>query len=72
MRRFKEQHESYPADLDRVVALGGGHGLGRVMSALAPLGSRLTGIVTTTDNGGSTGRIRRSEGGIAGRHAQLH
>ena len=53
------------ADLDRVVALGGGHGLGRVMSSLAPLGSRLTGIVTTTDNGGSTGRIRRSEGGIA-------
>lgn len=53
------------ADLDRVVALGGGHGLGRVMSALSSLGSRLTGIVTTTDNGGSTGRIRRSEGGIA-------
>jgi uncharacterized cofD-like protein len=53
------------ADLDRVVALGGGHGLGRVMSSLSSLGSRLTGIVTTTDNGGSTGRIRRSEGGIA-------
>ncbi|AXF76313.1 uridine diphosphate-N-acetylglucosamine-binding protein YvcK [Erwinia tracheiphila] len=53
------------ADLDRVVALGGGHGLGRIMSALSSLGSRLTGIVTTTDNGGSTGRIRRSEGGIA-------
>src|SRR5476649_1797341 len=53
------------ADLDRVVALGGGHGLGRVMSALSTLGSRLTGIDTTTDNGGSTGRIRSSEGGIA-------
>ncbi|MFZ4834790.1 uridine diphosphate-N-acetylglucosamine-binding protein YvcK [Rouxiella sp. Mn2063] len=53
------------ADLDRVVALGGGHGLGRVMSSLSSLGSRLTGVVTTTDNGGSTGRIRRSEGGIA-------
>ncbi len=53
------------ADLDRVVSLGGGHGLGRVMSSLSSLGSRLTGIVTTTDNGGSTGRIRRSEGGIA-------
>ncbi|MDC9582747.1 uridine diphosphate-N-acetylglucosamine-binding protein YvcK [Xenorhabdus sp. PR6a] len=53
------------ADLDRVVALGGGHGLGRVMSSLSSLGARLTGIVTTTDNGGSTGRIRRSEGGIA-------
>lgn len=58
-------HNRTLADLDRVVALGGGHGLGRVMSALASLGSRLTGIVTTTDNGGSTGRIRRSEGGIA-------
>ncbi len=53
------------SDLDRVVALGGGHGLGRVMSSLAFLGPRLTGIVTTTDNGGSTGRIRRAEGGIA-------
>ncbi|CDH04777.1 putative phosphatase/sulfatase with NAD(P)-binding domain [Xenorhabdus bovienii str. oregonense] len=52
-------------DLDRVVALGGGHGLGRVMSSLSSLGARLTGIVTTTDNGGSTGRIRRAEGGIA-------
>ncbi len=28
------------ADLDRVVALGGGHGLGRVMSSLSSLGSR--------------------------------
>ncbi len=35
------------------------------MSSLGSLGSRLTGIVTTTDNGGSTGRIRRAEGGIA-------
>lgn len=35
------------------------------LSSLSSLGSRLTGIVTTTDNGGSTGRIRRSEGGIA-------
>lgn len=52
-------------DLDRVVAIGGGHGLGRVMSSLAILASRLTGIVTTTDNGGSTGRLRQSEGGIA-------
>lgn len=52
-------------DLKHIVALGGGHGLGRVMSALSFLGPRLTGIVTTTDNGGSTGRIRLSEGGIA-------
>ena len=35
-------------DFDRVVAIGGGHGMGRVLSSLSFLGSRLTGIVTTT------------------------
>lgn len=49
----------------RIVAIGGGHGLGRVMSALSFLQERLAGIVTTTDNGGSTGRIRSQHGGIA-------
>ncbi|MGF1741607.1 uridine diphosphate-N-acetylglucosamine-binding protein YvcK [Vibrio profundum] len=49
----------------KVVAIGGGHGLGRVLSALKDFGSNATGIVTTTDNGGSTGRIRDSLGGIA-------
>lgn len=48
-----------------VVALGGGHGLGRVLSSLAFLKEQLTGIVATTDNGGSTGRIRSQHGGIA-------
>ncbi len=48
-----------------VVALGGGHGLGRVLAALSFLGPKLTGIVTTTDNGGSTGRIRQDETTIA-------
>ena len=43
-----------------VVAIGGGHGLGRVLSTLSFLESRLTCIVTTTDNGGSTGRLRAS------------
>lgn len=51
--------------LENVVALGGGHGLGRVLSSLAFLRERLTGIVATTDNGGSTGRIRSQHGGIA-------
>ncbi|WDI78793.1 uridine diphosphate-N-acetylglucosamine-binding protein YvcK [Candidatus Purcelliella pentastirinorum] len=55
----------YLKSLNRVVALGGGHGLGRVMVSLSHLGSRLTGIVVTSDNGGSSGRIRQSEGGIA-------
>ncbi|MFQ2271247.1 gluconeogenesis factor YvcK family protein [Aeromonas enteropelogenes] len=52
-------------DFDRVVAIGGGHGMGRVLSALSFLGQRLTGIVTTTDDGGSTGRLRKSQDCIA-------
>lgn len=58
-------HHSTLNRLTHIVAIGGGHGLGRVMSALNFLGPRLTGIVTTTDNGGSTGRIRSQQGGIA-------
>ncbi len=53
-------HRSY-----KVVAIGGGHGLGRVLAALKSFGENATGIVTTTDNGGSTGRIRNCQGGIA-------
>ncbi|QYK03085.1 uridine diphosphate-N-acetylglucosamine-binding protein YvcK [Shewanella psychrotolerans] len=48
-----------------VVAIGGGHGLGRVLSSLSFLGPRLTGIVATTDNGGSTGRLRQEQDCIA-------
>lgn len=49
----------------KVIAIGGGHGLGRMLAALKVFGSNATGIVTTTDNGGSTGRIRHCQGGIA-------
>jgi uncharacterized cofD-like protein len=48
-----------------IVAIGGGHGLGRVLSTLSFLGNQLTGIVTTTDNGGSTGRLRKRSSSIA-------
>jgi len=48
-----------------VVAFGGGTGLGRLMSALSFLGDRLVGVVTTTDDGGSTGRLRSAAGCIA-------
>lgn len=49
----------------RIVAIGGGHGLGRVMASLGFLGERLSGIVATTDDGGSTGRLREASGCIA-------
>lgn len=48
-----------------IVAIGGGHGLGRVLSTLSFMGNKLTGIVTTTDNGGSTGRLRKRTSTIA-------
>ncbi|PKI17420.1 gluconeogenesis factor YvcK family protein [Colwellia sp. 12G3] len=48
-----------------IVAIGGGHGLGRVLSTLSFMGNKLTGIVTTTDNGGSTGRLRKRSSTIA-------
>jgi uncharacterized cofD-like protein len=48
-----------------VVAIGGGHGLGRVLSTLSFLKTQLTGIVSTTDDGGSTGRLRKHSSSIA-------
>lgn len=54
-----------PITEKKVVAIGGGHGLGRILAALKAFGPNATGIVTTTDNGGSAGRIRHCQGGIA-------
>lgn len=49
----------------KIVAIGGGHGLGRVLSTLSFMEDKLTGIVATTDNGGSTGRLRKRTSSIA-------
>ena len=49
----------------RLVCIGGGHGLGCLLSALQSLGENLCGIVATTDNGGSTGRLRNEVDTIA-------
>lgn len=49
----------------RVVALGGGHGLARVLRALVTLGDEPTAVVTVADDGGSSGRLRRELGIIA-------
>ncbi|WP_405600142.1 MULTISPECIES: uridine diphosphate-N-acetylglucosamine-binding protein YvcK [unclassified Pseudoalteromonas] len=49
----------------KIVCIGGGHGLAQVLSAIKPMCSSLTAIVATTDNGGSTGKIRASQDCIA-------
>ncbi|MEP7054941.1 MAG: uridine diphosphate-N-acetylglucosamine-binding protein YvcK [Actinomycetota bacterium] len=47
-----------PATGQRVVALGGGHGLAASLRALRTLTDQLTAIVTVADDGGSSGRLR--------------
>jgi uncharacterized cofD-like protein len=41
------------------VAVGGGHGLAATIRAARPYAGRLTAVVATADDGGSTGRLRR-------------
>jgi uncharacterized cofD-like protein len=46
----------------KVVGLGGGHGLAASLAALRTVTDQLTAIVTVADDGGSSGRLRRSFG----------
>ena len=48
-----------------ICAIGGGTGLGRLLAALSSLNVSATGIVATTDIGGSTGWIREHTNSIA-------
>jgi uncharacterized cofD-like protein len=43
----------------KVGALGGGHGLAATLTALRKVTSAITAIVTVSDNGGSSGRLRK-------------
>ncbi|WP_153503099.1 gluconeogenesis factor YvcK family protein [Cumulibacter manganitolerans] len=45
--------------VQKVVALGGGHGLAATLGALRRVAAEITAIVTVGDDGGSSGRIRR-------------
>jgi uncharacterized cofD-like protein len=49
----------------RVAVLGGGHGVAAVLGALRDAPVELTAIVTTADDGGSSGDLRREFGGPA-------
>lgn len=44
----------------RVVAIGGGHGLAVTLRAVDPWAAKVTAVVSTADDGGSTGRLRES------------
>src|SRR5436305_8451090 len=49
----------------RVAVLGGGHGVAAVLGGLRDAPVELTAIVTTADDGGSSGGLRRQFGGPA-------
>ncbi|MEZ5169572.1 MAG: YvcK family protein [Acidimicrobiia bacterium] len=46
----------------RVVAIGGGHGLAAALSAIRTYAGAVTAVVNTSDDGGSSGRLRREYG----------
>ena len=46
----------------KVVALGGGTGLGSLLRGLKPYSSNLTAVVTVSDDGGSSGRLSKELG----------
>src|SRR3954464_5171637 len=49
----------------RIVAFGGGHGLGASLRALKCVpGREVTAVVTVGDDGGSSGRLRAERGGL--------
>ncbi|MFN0056903.1 MAG: uridine diphosphate-N-acetylglucosamine-binding protein YvcK [Planctomycetota bacterium] len=50
---------SEPAPERAIVAFGGGTGMACLLSGLKSFTRKLTAIVTVTDNGGSSGRLRR-------------
>jgi uncharacterized cofD-like protein len=53
------------ADGVRVVAIGGGHGCARTLSALRGPGIALTAVVSVADDGGSSCRLRRDHAVVA-------
>jgi uncharacterized cofD-like protein len=46
----------------RIVAIGGGHGLATLLRGLKSHSYNITAVVTVADDGGSSGRIRRTKG----------
>ncbi len=53
-----------PGDGTRAVAIGGGHGVSRCLRALTYVVDHVTAVVTTADDGGSSGRLREDLGVI--------
>ncbi len=57
-RKPPEAARGAPSEAPRVVAFGGGTGMSSLLRGLRHYTDRITAIVTVTDNGGSSGRLR--------------
>ncbi|PIQ85696.1 MAG: hypothetical protein COV74_07690 [Candidatus Omnitrophica bacterium CG11_big_fil_rev_8_21_14_0_20_45_26] len=55
---YESRQREYLARGPRIVAIGGGTGLSTLLAGLKLHSSNVTGIVTVTDTGGSSGRLR--------------
>lgn len=61
-QRYQSQHKKLrPEDLN-IVALGGGTGLSTILRGFKQVFNHLTAIVTVSDDGGSSGRLRKEMG----------
>lgn len=63
-KKFRSNPDIF-SKYQNICAIGGGTGLGRLLEALSHLNVKSTGIVTTSDNGGSAGWIREHTDSIA-------
>lgn len=57
-----ERSKRFRALAPNVVALGGGHGLAASLQAAQTYASKIVGVVSVADDGGSSGRLRRELG----------
>ena len=63
-KKFRSNPDIF-SKYQNICAIGGGTGLGRLLEALSHLNVKSTGIIATSDNGGSTGWIREHTNSIA-------
>ncbi|MCI0651072.1 MAG: uridine diphosphate-N-acetylglucosamine-binding protein YvcK [Planctomycetes bacterium] len=59
MKAPNRRQEGEPRSAPRIVAFGGGTGISCLVSGLKRISPNITAIVTVTDNGGSSGRLRK-------------